>query len=168
MLDRVRVAVSHLVEKKFTQIEKQKCYFTKKKIKTLNGNAHTVETKDLRLKIGAYNLHGINTSSEFAQDLAIDTNVLFYSESMCEKQLIMQSHFTIPGKKLFNRAAKKTNKRGRGSSGIGFIVDENLRCQINTKINDRIATAKVGNLMIIGVHLIHCDGSLENELSYKC
>jgi len=79
----------------------------------------------------------------------------------------MQSNFAIPGKCIYNRPASKIKKSGRYASGIGFVIDSNLKCQVNMKLSDRIATATIGNLMVIGVHLIHHDGSAKNELELE-
>jgi exonuclease III len=57
---------------------------------------------------------------------------------------------------------------GRPVGGIGFIIDNNIKCEVNTKLGDWVSTLTLGRLRIIGVYLQYeKDIEAENKFAHQ-
>jgi len=116
------------------------------------------------IKIGCFNLHGLQGREEFANSLSFDLDILFFCESLCDSQLKTASYFCTPDRRIYSKNAKCEKKSGRPSGGIGFVVNDTLNCKANMSGPDWMATLTISNLMVIGVHLTHESGTRGEEV----
>ena len=122
--------------------------FTNKLLK--NSNSHL-------LSIGSLNTHGISNNTGYINEIGMQTNILFISETQSTSQLNVEN-IMYNGKKIFSKNAIKVKKSGRGSCGLAFIVDKNLKVKVNF-ISRRIGQLKLNNLCLLGVYLSANDNS---------
>jgi len=110
------------------------------------------------ISIGSLNTHGINNNTGYINELAMQTNILFISETQSTSQLSVENIIYNDSKKIFSKNAIKNKKSGRGSCGLAFLVDKNLKTKVNF-ISRRIGQLKLNNLCVIGVYLSANDNS---------
>ena len=152
LLVRVSRKVNHLVQIKFkkrTSDSSNQNNHPNKKRKTSQG----FQISKTQMKFASFNLHGLEKREEFASELAADVHAMFFCESMSKNLIETNSHFTVDNRKIYSRNAVIGEEGGRPSGGIGFIVDDSIRCEVNLKINNWMGTLTIGSVRLIGVYL---------------
>ncbi len=93
---------------------------------------------------------------------------MFFCESLTKDFVETNSHFTIDNKVIYSIYAALSKNGGRPVGGIGFIIDNNIKCEVNTKLGDWVGTLTLGRLRIIGVYLQYeKDIEAENKFAHQ-
>ncbi len=93
----------------------------------------------------SFNLHGLKAREEFASDMAADTNIMFFCESLTKSLIETNTYFSVDNKKIYSRNAILGGKKGRPVGGIGFVIDDYIVAQVNLKLNDWMGTVTIGD-----------------------
>ena len=67
---------------------------------------------------------------------------------------------------IYSIDAEKCEKQGRPRGGMTWIIRKNLNARV-THHSKRISQLTIGNIAIIGAHMIYYDGSKENNTNYE-
>ena len=126
---------------------------------------HHTSTKTIVLKIASINTSGINNNIEYLNSLALTHDIVCIQETWSTKQHEIETIIYQLNKKIYINPAKRTEKKGRPSGGLAFIVDKNMDCKFKIHSN-RIASIKVMDTLIVNVYLPHFTGELDQNQEF--
>jgi exonuclease III len=136
----------------------------KQTIKESKQATKSLITQEKLLKIISHNVHGLESNHPYANQLALESNILVVQETKMTSQLALENNIHVPYKKIFCKPAKKT--RGAPSGGMAFIVDKDLKCSVKFHSN-RIGVLKLNKLTIINVYLMYHTGSKVDQAKFE-
>jgi len=117
----------------------------------------------LDFKICSLNLAGAKNNTPLLNEQIDLCDVVAYQEGWNKNLSIIKSCFGKKNVQIFQRPATRISDKGRYSGGIGFIVNQEIKCE-HEFINDNIAILLINKLMILNVYLPYYDG--KNTLNY--
>jgi exonuclease III len=112
------------------------------------------------------NVRGLNGNIDFANNSCMTSNICFFTECMCESQLLFENGIYAPNKKLFSKNSVKFKKKGRPTGGLLFTVDSNLNAKCKF-ISRRTGILTINKLAIIGTYLPSHDSRPSTEIAFK-
>lgn len=123
---------------------------------------------DIKLKIGSCNIAGIERNGEYANELAMFTDVLFLCETWHSKHQHVDDCIKLLNKNVRSKAGARKSAKGRNPGGIAFIFNSelNVACSFPSR---RIGILKLNKLAILGVYLPSADSTNKTveEIEYR-
>ena len=118
------------------------------------------------LNICTLNTRGLKNNQIYYNDLSQKCNILCIQDSWHLSLEEINKYYSVPGKKIFHKLAYKNNNRGRASSGLIFIVDDDLLAS-EPYPSKRIGVLKINKLAMVQVYLPFFENNDAAKLEFK-
>ena len=117
-------------------------------------------------KIITFNSKGLETNYECINQLVHESDIIFICELMHLTNQKLSDHIYIDNKTIRASPANKIKKKGRGSGGIAFIYNEEIKANCEFYRN-RIAVLQMEKIVIIGVYMTYNNSTQKNQDDYN-
>jgi len=110
------------------------------------------------------NTNGIKSNLNYLNKISLQYGIIILLETMCIRTNSIKQAFKNNNQlNFYNKKAVKTEKRGRGSDGITFIVNKKLKSNAYFPC-DRIGVLLVENLAIISAYMPYYKPNNQDQL----